>query len=333
MRRTCAGAWTGALASLTVAGVLAAPLAASAAPTGAPPPPTAANGHKVFPVTHLTGATDFAFGRGKVFIGAIGDENTLKGAGVYVLRGSKTVQISPIPVIGLLYADGTLYGTSQNKLIAWSNWKNGKFTKMKVIFKRPLKQMPFLEKMALGHDGRIYFGSSAVGDKGPLTTSFSGRIFSMKKDGSDRKVVATGLRQAYAIAFLKGDASPWVSNEGDDVKPFPPDFIVHAVSGSAFGYPACKWFTTSDSACTGFTTPSIFFPVHATPTGLAARGHKLYIGFFGGTTKAGPEIRTWVPNGPTKQVVKSSLPLVGLAIHGAWVYLSDVSGAVYRVKT
>jgi glucose/arabinose dehydrogenase len=324
-------------ATLAIAGSLIAPMAATAAPK--PPPPKATNGHKISLVGQITGATDVAFGHGKVFVGAIGDEQTLKGAGVYVMRRGKPVLLSPTPVIGLLYSGGTLYGTSQNRLVAWSNWKNGKFTKMKVIFKRPIKQLPFLEKMAIGPDGRIYVGSSAAGDKGPLATPYSGRIFSMKKDGSDLQTIATGLRQPYAIAFLKGDSVPWIANEGDDVKPFPPDFIVRAVTGSLFGYPGCKWFTTTDAACSGLSTPSIFFPVHATPTGLAARGTKLYIGFFGGTTKAGPEIRTWVPgtgttmSTTTTQVVRSAVPLVGLAINGAWVYFTDVTGAIYRVKT
>lgn len=330
---TSARGWS-AGSVLAITASLIVPVAASAAPPG-PPPPTATNGHKISLVAHITGATDVAFGRGKVFVGAIGDEKTAKGAGVFVLRGGKPVLLSPVPVIGLLYKAGTLYGTSQNRLIAWSNWKNGKFTKQKVIFKRSPKQLPFLEKMAIGRDGRIYVGSSAAGDKGPLVTPYSGRLFSMKKDGSDLREVAKGLRQPYAIAFLKGDASPWVANEGDDNKPFPPDFIVHAAVGSDFGYPACKWFTPTDTACAGLTTPSIFFPVHATPTGLAARGNRLYIGFFGGTTKAGPEIRTWVPSSggtTTTQVVRSAVPLVGLAISGAWVYFTDVTGAVYRVK-
>jgi glucose/arabinose dehydrogenase len=330
---TRASGWSAGTA-LAIAGSLIAPMAATAAPK--PPPPKATNGHAISLVAHLTGATDVAFGHGKVFVGAIGDEKTLKGAGVYVMRRGKPVLLSPTPVIGLVYNGVTLYGTSQNQLIAWSGWKNGKFTKMKVIFKRPAKQLPFLEKMAIGRDGRIYVGSSAAGDTAPIVTPYSGRIFSMKKDGSDLQTVATGLRQPYAIAFLKGDASPWLANEGDDVKPFPPDFIVHAVTGSAFGFPACKWFTPTDTACAGLTVPSIFFPAHATPTGLAARGNKLYIGFFGGTTPAGPEIRTWVPSSgttTTTQVVRSAIPLVGLAISGQWVYFTDVTGAVYRVRT
>ncbi len=323
-----------ACASLTIAGALMAPLAANAAPKGGPPPPTAANGHKVKWVAQVTGATDIAFGHGRVFVGAIGDEKTQKGAGVYVVHGRHTTLLSRTPVIGLVYSAGALYGTSQNKVIAWSGWKKGKFTTRKVIFKRPIKDLPFLEKLAVGPDGRLYMGSSAAGEKGPLVTPYSGLVLSMKRDGSDLKTVARGLRQAFGIAFLQGDASPWLSNEGDDVPPtFPPDFIVHAVSGSDFGYPACKWITPADSACTGFATPSIFFPPHSTPTGLAARGHKLYIAYFGGTTKAGPEIRTWVPNGPTKQVVRSALPLVGLAIHCRWVYFTDVAGGVYRVRT
>lgn len=320
--------------ALAITASLIAPVAASAAP--GPPPPKATNGHKVSRVAQIEGATNVAFGRGKVFVGAIGNEKTFKGAGVYVLRRGKPVLLSPIPVIGLVYRAGTLYGTSQNRLIAWSHWKHGKFTKQKVIFKRSIKQLPFLENLAAGPDGRLYMGSSAAGEKGPLVTPYSGRVFSMKKDGSDLQTVAKGLRQAFGIAFLAGDPSPWLSNEGDDTKPFPPDFLVHAIAGSDFGYPACKWFTSTDTACTGFTTPSIFFPQHSSPTGVAARGHKLYIAYFGGTTKQGPEIRTWVPSSggtTTTQVVRSAVPLVGLAISGAWVYFTDVTGAVYRVKT
>lgn len=329
MRRTLR--WTTVASFATAAAILGPTAGAVAAPKG-PPPPKALDGHQVRLVTTVEGATAIAFGKGRVFIGAIGNEKTLKGAGVYVVSHGKTTRISKTPVIGLVYRGGALFGTSQNKVIAWSGWKNGTFHRQRVIFQRPLKQLPFLENIAVGPGGRLYFGTTATTMTAPLTTPYSGLVLSIKKDGSGLKTVAKGLRQPFGIAFLKGDRSPWVSNEGDDVAPFPPDFIVHATQGADFGYPGCKWFTPSDSACAGFTVPAAFFPVHSSPTGLAARGKTLYLAFFGGTTKKGPEIRSWKPSGPTKLVVRSPLPLVGLAISGRSMYFSNVAGMVYRVR-
>ncbi len=300
---------------------------------GPPPAPTATGGHRVQLVARgITSPTQIAFGHGRIFVASPGDEQTGKGAGVYRIRRHRVHRIAKAPVIGLVFTHGKLFATSRNKVLAWSRWRHGRFTRRAVVFRRPPAQLPFLETMAVGHDGRLYMGSSDAGDAGPFGTPFSGRVFAMRRDGSGLEVLAKGLRQPFGIAFVRGSQSPYVGNESDESEPTPPDFIVHAVRGSDFGFPACQWVQAGAPACAGKTAPSLLFPPHASPTGMVGRGRTLYTAFFGGTTKAGAELRALRPNGHSRRIVQSPAPLIGVGLRYGRLYFGDVTGAVWRVK-
>ncbi len=313
-------------------GSLVVPLTATAAP--GPPPPKGTNGHKPLLVASgIPTPSQIAFGHSRIFVATPGDEQSGKGGGVYQIWRGKVSQIAKSPFIGLVYTHGTLFGSSQNKVIAWSGWRNGAFTKRKVIFKRPLARLPFLETMAVGHDGRLYMGSSDAGDKGPIGTPLSGRVFAMKRDGSGLEELARGLRQPFGIAFFAGDRYPYNGNESDESTPTPRDFFVHSVKGSDFGFTAgCQWVDPAAAACAGKTAPILFLPPHASPTGMVGKGHRIYVAFFGGTTKKGPEVRVYTPTGTSKRIVQSPVPLVGVGLSGRGLYFATVTGSIYRIK-
>jgi hypothetical protein len=308
--------------------------AAAGAQEGPPPPPSGTGGHPVSLVARgITSPAQIAFAHGRVFVGSPGDEKSGKGAGIYEIRGGRVARIDKAPFIGLVYTRGTLYGSSQNKVIAWSRWRRGGFTRRQVIFRRPAKQLPFLETMAVGPGGRLYMGSSDAGDKGPFGTPLSGRVLSIRRDGSGLRVLAQGLRQPFGIAFAKGSPFPYVGNESDESKPTPPDFLAHAVPGSDFGFRAgCQWLTAAAPACAGKTAPTLLFPAHASPTGMIGRGRTIYAAFFGGTTKQGAEIRALTVTGASRQLVLSAAPLIGVGLHGRRLYFGDVTGAVWKVR-
>lgn len=321
-----------ACASAVLAGSLLAAGAASAQ-SGPPPPPVGTAGNHVSLVARgIVSPAQIAFARGRTLVGSPGDEETGKGGGIYRIQGHRVSRIDKTPVLGVVYTHDTLFGTSQNKVIAWSRWRNGAFTKRKVIFSRPINQLPFLETIAVGPDGRLYMGSSDAGDKGPLATPLSGRVFAMGRDGSGLQELAKGLRQPFGIAFVTGDASPYVGNESDESKPTPPDFLVHAQPGSDFGFPACQWLQASAPGCAGKTAPTALFAPHASPTGMVGRGDTIYTAFFGGTTKSGPEIRALKADGSSKRIVRSAAPLIGVGMHNGRLYFGDVTGAIWSVK-
>ena len=91
---------------------------------------------------------------------------------------------------------------------------------------------------------------------------------------------------------MQGDPAPFVGVESEDAKTNPPDFLVHAVKGSDFGFPRCQWASTTASACAGKTKPAVIFPPHASPTGLVGKGSTIYAAFFGGPPRRG---RSCVP--------------------------------------
>ena len=76
----------------------------------------------------------------------------------------------------------------------------------------------------------------------------------------------------------------------------------------------------------------MLLPPHSSPTGMVGRKDELYVAFFGGTTKAGPEIRAMRPGTSSRRLVSSALPLVGVGWSGGHLYFGDVGGSVYRVR-
>lgn len=324
--------WSAAFAPIVLVASLLAPGVAGAQ-QGPPPPPVGTGGHAVVPVAQgIPSPAQIAFAHGRVFVSSPGDEQTGKGAGMYQIRRGHVSQIDKARYIGVVYTHGKLFGSSQNKVIAWSRWRHGAFTRREVIFRRPLKLLPFLETMAVGRDGRLYMGSSDAGDKAPFGTPLSGRVFAMRRDGSGLRELAKGLRQPFGIAFVQGSPWPYLGNESDESTPTPSDFLIHAVPGSDFGFPACQWVDAMAPVCAGKTAPTLLFPPHASPTGLVGRGRTIYAAFFGGTTKKGPELRALRVRGASKQIVRSAVPLIGVGLRGRQLYFGDVAGGIWRVK-
>jgi glucose/arabinose dehydrogenase len=67
------------------------------------------------------------------------------------------------------------------------------------------------------------------------------RIFEFNPDGTDRKVLAWGIRNAVGIAFRPGSNELWMStNERDEIgEDLPPDYISSVHPGGFYGWP---WF-------------------------------------------------------------------------------------------
>ena len=179
----------------------------------------------------------------------------LKGGAGTLIPGS------PQFVAGLAWHDGALYvsggftTTGKWQLLKWSGWNGTTFTHQKAIYTAPKKFAGF-NGLAFGADGRLYVGVDTGltdgNDHGPAKTPYVYDILSIKPNGKNLKVFATGIRQPWQMAFPNGSSSPFVSDLGQDSgAKNPPDFVLRVHQGDNFGFPACNW--TSASKCAGFS--------------------------------------------------------------------------------
>ena len=93
-------------------------------------------------------------------------------------------------------------------------------------------------------------------------------ILSFRPDGSDLRVVASGLRNPYGLAFAP-DRSLWVTDEGRDAKALnAPDELNRIVAGRPYGWPSC-YGRSGGSGCAGTEPPVVELEPHGAATGLA----------------------------------------------------------------
>lgn len=335
------------LAATTMAVALGAP-AASASP--GPPPPISTNGHKVQLVASgLKTPTSFAFGHGLVFVGDGGSEKGPPNGGVYVLRHGHGVKIaSPLKfVAGLAWHRGKLYisggvlshGRPSWRLIAWSGWNGKTFTVRKTLYVAGPKFGGW-NGIGFGANGRLYAGVD-VGltngnDHGPRTTSpHVYQILTFRADGTDKRVLARGIRQPWQMAFQAGSNAPFVTDLGQDSgAKNPPDFVLHVRAGDDYGFPGCNHTVPAD--CQGFTQPFRTFRPHTDLMGIAVHRGTLYLSSFLGRGGKGPGGAVFTL-GLNSHVLKPLLkrfvaPTVGLGLHHGWVYVGELTGQVWRVR-
>src|SRR5262245_28579289 len=269
-------------------GIGAAVGGSTARAAGGPPLPSAAGGAPVELVgTGVPTPTAFAFGAGHVFVSGFGSEDGKTPGGVYVLRGGKAVRVPGLPgSAGLAWKNGTLYTTVAprgQQLVAWSGWNGSTFTKRRLVWSGP-KRFSGLNGLAIGWDGRIYAGVSLSddGDAAESDRPYAQSVISLRVDGTDVRTVATGLRQPWQLAFVKGVRRPYVTVLGQENlgKAQPPDYVILARDGDDYGFPGCNW--SKPAACASFARPTAFFPAHSSPTGIASAGSTLYVALFNG---------------------------------------------------
>jgi glucose/arabinose dehydrogenase len=112
--------------------------------------------------------------------------------------------------------------------------------------------------------GRLLVGVGSVADH----SGSPGRVVSFRPDGTGARVVATGLRNPYGLAFVPGTRRLLITdNERDDLGlNRPPEELdladLDAPGTPSFGFPRCP------ATCRG---PIATFPAHASSDGLAVK--------------------------------------------------------------
>src|SRR5215213_7097533 len=321
-----------ALAALTAS--LAIP-AAAWAQDGPPPPPTAANGAVVKTLAQgLPTPTDFAFYKRNVFVSAFGSEDGSVRGGVFRVRKgeAKRLKGSPRAVAGLAWRNRKLYVSANKRIVVMSRWNGRRFLRSKTIYRGPEGFTGF-SGLAFGPDGRPYSGVQLndTTDQKPDTGPFARSIVSLKPNGTDIRVVATGLRQPWQLTFVKGNPAPFVSVLADERTPTPPDWIVNAKPGENYGYPTCT--QAAKRPCKGFAKPVALLDDHASPMGISPIGQTLYVALFGGLGQ-GPVVVSMNTAGKQIKPFLSGYvaPVLAVGTRRGYVYTGDLTGAIYRVK-
>lgn len=321
-----------ALAALTACLLIPAAAAAQA-----PPPPTAVNGAAV---TTLAGAgsipnpTEFAFYKRNVFVSAFGSEDGTTKGGVFRVRKGKATRIkgSPRSAAGIAWRKRKLYVSANKRIVVMSRWNGSRFLRIRTIYRGPTGFDGF-SGLAFGPDGRLYAGVQlrASTDEKADTSPFARSVVSLKPNGTDIRVEATGLRQPWQLTFVSGNPDPFVSVLADERTPTPPDWIVNAKLGDNYGYPTCTQL--AKPPCKNFAKPIALLDDHASPMGISPIGQTLYVALFGGLGN-GPVVVSM--NTAGKQI-KPFLtgyvaPVLAVGTRRGIVYTGDVTGAIYRVK-
>lgn len=130
--------------------------------------------------------------------------------------------------------------------------------------------------LTVGPDERIYVAIGAPCDYCQPDTPERGSILSFALDGTDRRVVATGLRQPGGVAFLNGQL--WTLDSARDGLFDAPnlDELNRVTTGDNFGWPYCigqdnhsDW-PENPVDCAKMTPPEMTFPTGSNPVSIAA---------------------------------------------------------------
>jgi hypothetical protein len=315
--------------------------------------PTPASGATLQQVaTGVTTPTAFAFGAGDVFV----SDGTLPhgpggpfNGGVYVLKNGVAVKLagSPTASFGAVWHHHKLYvsaihvgpGGAVSTIQAWSGWNGVTFASQKVLYTAPAGII--LNGLAFGSNRRLYAGVD-VGlgnDHGPKKGLLYD-LLSFKQNGTDMRVVATGMRQPWQIAFNAGSLKPFVSDLGQDSPPKTqrtvPDFILHVRKGQNYGFPKCNWIVVV--RCLNYARPFKFLAPHTDPGGLGIIANRLYFSEFGFVRTA--KVQSIRLSGGRLKTLLTGFKgesFIGLETNGGWVYVGEAAtspgtGRVFRVK-
>lgn len=172
---------------------------------------------------------------------------------------------------GLAYSDGALYisgGAHLYKLV-------GEQLET-LVSDLPTGAGFWTGGIAIGQDKRLYVGIGAECDYCEQTQADRGTILSFALDGSDRQVVAMGLRQPNDLAF-QGDTLWTVDTARDGLSYTTNDDELNRVTvGANFGWPYCigKENTLDTISakfdCSTVTAPVLTFPTHSNPLGIVS---------------------------------------------------------------
>jgi glucose/arabinose dehydrogenase len=208
------------------------------------------------------------------------------GSVVSIRRGSRPRAFASglATPLGLAWRGRTLYVSEQGRLEALG-LRGGRRT---VVSGLPygLHQQ---DNVVFGHDGRLYFGSGSTCDVCRERSRRSAAILSVRPNGRGLRVVATGLRNPYGLAFQPRTRRLYASVNGQDElgsssDPEPAETVVVVRARHWYGWPTC-WASARtrhlSGSCRGVTAPAAYLEPHSSADGIAFWRGDLYVAEWG----------------------------------------------------
>lgn len=180
-------------------------------------------------------------------------------------------------LVGLAWHEGELYAASSGKIEALrDNDGDGAADQRRVV----VEGLPSMvlkphsnNGLALGPDGRLYFGVGSTTNGEVESEPLAASILSVNPDGSDLRVYARGLGNSFDVAFnpngdlFAGDNSP-SGGEGQEL----PDEFNQIVEGGHYGFP----YFYGDPPSGSTRAPLVSLPPRSVPTGVTFYSGSLY---------------------------------------------------------
>ena len=206
------------------------------------------------------------------------------GAVVSVTRG--TARPRPflrrlLVPLGLLWRGRTLYVSESGRVEAFGTAG----LRLRVVVSGLPYKLHQQDAIVAGPDGRLYLGSGSTCDACVERDRRSAAILSFRPDGSDLRVVATGLRNPYGLVFAGRTLYATVNGRDSLGDSEPAEEFVSVRAGANFGWPGC-WPSyalrrLTGTSCGGVTPPVAYLEPHSSADGIASWRGDLFVAEWG----------------------------------------------------
>lgn len=274
----------------------------------------------------------FAFdARGRLWIARSGSSEHAND-GVYLVARAGATPVKVVSRIrgplGLVWVRGSLYVGSLDGVERFSGFSGRTFARRTTILEGPVRGAEN-NNLVLAPDGRLVMAVSAPCDHCATSPRYSAAIVSFALDGSDLRVVASGIRAAYGLAYSGGTLFASLNQRDDLGSKTPGDWVAVVEEGQDWGFPAC--YGQGGRACEGVPSPLGVLHPHAAAGGLAVRGGDVLVAEWA----FGTVMRVPVGGGETTPYLTGlTHPLpVAVAPDGALLVGDWETGIVYRIET
>ena len=232
--------------------------------------------------TGLPNARTMVLGdKGTLFVG------TRKAGNVYAIQNNKKYTIARnlnMPN-GVAFHKGSLFVAEVNRILRFDQIESSLDKPPKPVVIRddlPTKTHHGWRFIAFGPDNRLYISIGAPCNI-CLQKDFA-QIRSMKADGTDEKIVASGIRNSVGFTWHPDTKKLWFSDNGRDWlgDDLPPDEINRVdQAGQHFGFPYCHGGFVQDPEftkfnCQSFSSPAKQLGAHVAPLGIAFYTGKMF---------------------------------------------------------
>jgi glucose/arabinose dehydrogenase len=227
--------------------------------------------------TGLVHPTAMSFGpEGRLYV----SEDT--GEIVSVVRGAhrpRSFASNLVVPLGLLWHDGKLYASESGRVQLFT--PNGE---RRTNVRGLPSQAHHQDSIVAGPDGRLYLGSGSTCDSCVERDPRSATILSFRPDGSDLRVVASGLRNPYGLVFVGTALYATVNGKDKLGDGEPAEMVVRVRQGADYGWPDC-WPSYAlrklIGRCSGVTPPIAYLEPHSSADGIASWRGDLFVAEWG----------------------------------------------------